>query len=173
MRAPRFGDGYDIVENRLERLGRHQIGNESGDAALGRGRGFAVGIERLARARDVLAVPEMQVHVDRARHDRRGRAPATLPRRGEPPRPAPEWPAILPSRMAMSQDGPSAAGKNGVAAADHQIEGCSSDAGIRRLLRTSISTPSAVERVAGRHHVGVFRRHVEQVDRVRGRGLRS
>ena len=45
-----FGDSEDIVENSLERLGRHQIGNEGRDAAFGRRRRLAVGIKRIARS---------------------------------------------------------------------------------------------------------------------------
>jgi hypothetical protein len=64
-----LGDPDDIVEDRLERLGRHQIGNKGGDAALCGRRRLAVGVQRFARACDVLAVAEMQVDIDRARHN--------------------------------------------------------------------------------------------------------
>jgi hypothetical protein len=39
-----FGDPDDIVEDRLERLGRHQIRNKGGDAALCGRRRLAVGV---------------------------------------------------------------------------------------------------------------------------------
>ena len=64
-----FGDGLDLVEQRLERLGRHQIGDERRDAAERRRGGLGRGVLRHARTRDVLAVTEMQMHVDHARQN--------------------------------------------------------------------------------------------------------
>ena len=60
----RLRDRNHVVENVLERLGRHQIRNETGDAALGGGCRFAIGIQRHARLRNVLAMAEMQVDID-------------------------------------------------------------------------------------------------------------
>ena len=62
-----FGDFHDLVEQCFERIGRHQIRNEGGDAAERRGGGFRCRVLRHARARDVLAVAEMQMNVDYAR----------------------------------------------------------------------------------------------------------
>jgi hypothetical protein len=61
-----FGDGPDILEDRLERFGRHQVGNERGDAAARCGGGLLGGILRHARAGDILAVSKVQVDIDDA-----------------------------------------------------------------------------------------------------------
>ncbi len=115
-----LGDRDNIVEDRLERLGRHQIGNEGGDAALRRRRRLAVGVKRLARTRNVLAVPEMQMHVDGAGHDHeasrrhlllRGSGLAGSKNGGDL--------AVADGDIAGGAPAP---GKDGVAASDHEIE---------------------------------------------------
>ena len=66
----RFGNGPDLLENRLERLRGHQVGNESRDAA-GSGRGGLLRrVRRHARTRNVLAVSKMQMDIDDAREHR-------------------------------------------------------------------------------------------------------
>jgi len=68
-----LGDLPHLVEQCFERIGRHQIRNERGDAADRRGRGLGCRVFRHARPRDVLAVAEMQMNVDYAgQHDLAG-----------------------------------------------------------------------------------------------------
>src|SRR3974390_550565 len=59
-----FGHRYNVIEDLLKWIGRHEIRHDRSDAALRRCCGLSVGIERHARPRDVLAVTEMQMNVD-------------------------------------------------------------------------------------------------------------
>ena len=90
----RLRDQNHVFENVLEWLGRHQIRNETGDAAFGGGCRFAIGIERHARLRNVLAMAEMQVDIDGTRKNSEaahgdfrsgGELPAARHDGGDPP----------------------------------------------------------------------------------------
>jgi len=61
-----LGDCLHLIEQRLERIGRHQIGNECRDAAHRRCSGLDRGILGHTRPRDVLSMTEMQVDIDHA-----------------------------------------------------------------------------------------------------------
>jgi hypothetical protein len=60
----RFSDFLDLIEQCLERVRRHQVGNEGRDASDCRSSGFCCSVLRHARPCDVLAVSEVKVDID-------------------------------------------------------------------------------------------------------------
>ena len=62
---PGLRDGKNIVEDGLERIGRHQVRDEAGDSALRRRRRLAIRIARQPRPGDILAVAKMEMDIDR------------------------------------------------------------------------------------------------------------
>ena len=62
-----FGRGDDVREDAPELFGRHQKRDEAGGARLHRRPGLARGVRWHARARDVVAVAEVQMNVDHTR----------------------------------------------------------------------------------------------------------
>ena len=77
-----FCDGNNVVEYRFEWLRCHEVRNEGGHAALHRSRRLTIGIGRLTRPRNILAVAEMEMNVDGAQWGRMKSIAAEFRRRG-------------------------------------------------------------------------------------------
>src|ERR1700722_2659478 len=130
---PRAGrsDRDDIVEYGLERLGGHQIGNKTGHAALCGGRGLAVRIERDARPRNILAVAEMEMDVDRSWKNHQSRSIDFVRSRSRLARRQNRSDVTVSDRDVTS--GPAAFGQDGIAASYDEVE--SVHAGYPRFRR--------------------------------------
>ena len=115
-----FGDVLHLVEQRLERIGRHQVGNERRHAAHRGCRGLCRGILGYARPRDVLAVPEMQMHVDHA--GQHGLARTSSVSRASTAVPGERIAAIRPWLTAISTATPSVSGSTTASATNNQVE---------------------------------------------------
>ena len=115
----RLRDRADVLEQALERVGGHQVGDQAGDAPGSGCCRLAVGIGSHPRPADVLAVAEMQVDVDGSRQDHE---PARVERlRGSGRRTRCENGGDLsPAQREVGLDRVRA-GQHHVGAADHQV----------------------------------------------------